>query len=184
MPAKRYCQRWTLFKDLLVIILGVIFGSAIVAYNYNTTYCIRIFKHQGLSNGEEAVTDDILRLNPLAHVRTSGEVRTTTPPPLWTLLRPKTLEEELKTKKPLLIGVVTAQTLLSTRATAVYKTWGALAPKILFFSSPGDNHGLPVVSLSGVDDTYPPQKKVPQFRSHWCNEEFYPPPPPQCNVLS
>ena len=168
MPVKRYCLRWTLLKDLLVTILGVVIGFSITAYNYNTTYCnslSRIFKREGISNAvyDKSEVDDIFE--PTALVRTNGEdVETTTLPPLSSLTRPKTLEEELKTKKPLLIGVVTAQALLSTRATAVYKTWGALAPKILFFSSPGDNHGLPVVSLPGVDDTYPPQKKVPQFR--------------------
>ena len=84
----------------------------------------------------------------------------TTPPPLSKLHRPKTLEQELHIRKPLLIGVVTAQVLLKTRATAVYNTWGALAPKIIFFSSPGENYGLPVVSLPNVDDTYPPQRKA------------------------
>ena len=78
--------------------------------------------------------------------------------------RPKTLSEELKSsmRKPLFIGVVTAQKLLSTRAKAVNKTWGAFAPKLMFFSSQEreGTHGLPVVSLPGVDDTYPPQKKV------------------------
>ena len=78
--------------------------------------------------------------------------------------RPKTLSEELKSsmRKPLFIGVITAQKLLSTRARAVNKTWGALAPKLMFFSSQGreGTNGLPIVSLPGVDDTYPPQKKV------------------------
>ena len=78
--------------------------------------------------------------------------------------RPRTLSEELnfRMRKPLFIGVVTAQKLLPTRANAVNKTWGALAPKLTFFSSQGKDgdHGLPVVSLPGVDDTYPPQKKV------------------------
>ena len=82
------------------------------------------------------------------------------PPPLSRLTRPKTLDQELHMRQPLLIGVVTAQTLLSTRARAIYETWGAAAPKVLFFSSPGDSHGLPVVNLENVDDTYPPQKKV------------------------
>lgn len=96
----------------------------------------------------------------------------TTPPPLSKLHRPKTLDQELHIRKPLLIGVVTAQVLLKTRATAVYNTWGTLAPKIIFFSSPGKNYGLPVVSLPNVDDTYPPQKKArateTQFTGHAC----------------
>ena len=77
--------------------------------------------------------------------------------------RPRTLADELAgyTRKPLFVGVVTAQSLLPTRALAVNQTWGAEAPKLTFFSSAGsESHGLPVVSLPGVDDTYPPQKKV------------------------
>lgn len=77
--------------------------------------------------------------------------------------RPRTMMQELVLRRQLLIGVVTAETFLDTRATAVYRTWGAAASKIMFFSSPGRTSSaadLPVVSLPGVDDTYPPQKKV------------------------
>lgn len=77
--------------------------------------------------------------------------------------RPKTLAAELagSMRKPLFVGVVTAQSLLSTRAMAVNQTWGGKVPHLAFFSSTGSsNHGLPVVSLPDVDDTYPPQKKV------------------------
>ena len=83
--------------------------------------------------------------------------------PSTPLRRPKTLREELQSsiRKPLLIGVVTARKLLSTRAAAVNRTWGSKAPKLLFFSSQDETHSdLPIVSLPGVDDTYPPQKKV------------------------
>lgn len=83
--------------------------------------------------------------------------------PSTPLRRPKTLREELQSslRKPLLIGVVTARKLLSTRAAAVNRTWGSKAPKLLFFSSQDPTHtDLPIVSLPGVDDTYPPQKKV------------------------
>lgn len=74
--------------------------------------------------------------------------------------RPRLISNELNMRKPLFIGVITAQTLLSTRADVIFKTWGARASHTVFFSSPGDNQGLPVVHLPGVDDTYPPQKKV------------------------
>lgn len=77
--------------------------------------------------------------------------------------RPKTLQEELHSsiRKPLLVGVVTAQKLLQTRAVAVNRTWGSKAPNLFFFASEGAAYGnLPVVGLPGVDDTYPPQKKV------------------------
>ena len=76
--------------------------------------------------------------------------------------RPRLLSQELSFRQPLFIGVVTARNLLSTRANAIYKTWGKLAPKLYFFSSPSleKSHNLPIISLPGVDDTYPPQKKV------------------------
>ena len=79
--------------------------------------------------------------------------------------RPKTVAEELKVsyRKPLFVGVVSSHNLLATRAVAINKTWGTKAPKLEFFSSgsPSSNtYGLSVVTLPGVDDTYPPQKKV------------------------
>lgn len=63
------------------------------------------------------------------------------------------------------VGVMTAQKYLDTRAKAVYETWGRELPgKIAFFSSesstvPKNCPDLPLVPLSRVDDTYPPQKK-------------------------
>ena len=77
--------------------------------------------------------------------------------------RPRTMLQELALRQQLLIGVVTAENFLDTRATGVYRTWGAEASKIMFFSSLGQTRStadLPVVSLPGVDDSYPPQKKV------------------------
>ena len=78
--------------------------------------------------------------------------------------RPKTLVEELGgvTRQPLFIGVVTSKNLLLTRGKTINSTWGRqAAPGLKFFSSEGTlSHGLPVVSLAGTDDTYPPQKKV------------------------
>lgn len=77
--------------------------------------------------------------------------------------RPKTLAEELGStmRQPLLVGVVTSKKLLLSRAKAINNTWGPQAPKVIFFSSEGAKaRNLPVVSLPGTDDTYPPQKKV------------------------
>ena len=75
--------------------------------------------------------------------------------------RPKSLFQELKQRRTLFVGVVTAKKYLPTRAKAIYESWGADVAKLLFFSSSGSiNHELPVVSLLDVDDTYPPQKKV------------------------
>ena len=67
----------------------------------------------------------------------------------------------LRTKKLLFAGVMTAEKFLDTRAKAVFETWGKVIPgKVIFFSSSGSRRDdLPVVSLSGVDDFYPPQRK-------------------------
>lgn len=60
---------------------------------------------------------------------------------------------------------MTAQKYLSTRAVAVYETWGKELPgRIAFFSSeastvPEKRKDLPLVRLRNVDDSYPPQKK-------------------------
>lgn len=79
--------------------------------------------------------------------------------------RPKTLADELggNMKLPLFVGVVTSKKLLPTRGVAINKTWGeTLGPNIRFFSSANTHSlpNLPVVSLPGTDDAYPPQKKV------------------------
>lgn len=68
----------------------------------------------------------------------------------------------------LLIAVVTANSLLQQRAEVISTTWAQIALKVgvpvLFFtgeegtqSSVGD---FPLIQLPGVDDTYPPQRKV------------------------
>ena len=65
-------------------------------------------------------------------------------------------------KSLVFIGVMTAQKYLDTRAKAVYQTWGKRIPgKISFFSRSGSSSSfdIPLVSLPGVDDAYPPQKK-------------------------
>lgn len=65
----------------------------------------------------------------------------------------------------LYVGVMTAKKYLDTRAVAAYKTWARSIPgKVEFFSSAGSGtvqvaEPIPVVSLAGVDDSYPPQKK-------------------------
>uniref|UniRef100_A0A4W4GKJ2 Hexosyltransferase n=2 Tax=Electrophorus electricus TaxID=8005 RepID=A0A4W4GKJ2_ELEEL len=65
----------------------------------------------------------------------------------------------------LYVGVMTAKKYLDSRAVAAYKTWTQSIPgKVEFFSSEGSETvqlpvPLPIVSLAGVDDSYPPQKK-------------------------
>nr|XP_006007156.2 PREDICTED: chondroitin sulfate synthase 3 [Latimeria chalumnae] len=65
----------------------------------------------------------------------------------------------------LYVGVMTAKKYLDSRAVASYRTWAHSIPgKVEFFSSEGSEDvflpiTIPVVSLAGVDDSYPPQKK-------------------------
>ncbi|XP_030625678.1 chondroitin sulfate synthase 3 isoform X2 [Chanos chanos] len=65
----------------------------------------------------------------------------------------------------LYVGVMTAKKYLDSRAVAAHRTWTRSIPgKVEFFSSEGSETvplpcPLPVVSLAGVDDSYPPQKK-------------------------
>ena len=70
---------------------------------------------------------------------------------------------EIEPEKSLVfVGVMTAQKYLDTRAKAVYNSWAKSIPgKISFFSRAGSkcNSDIPLVSLDGVDDAYPPQKK-------------------------
>ena len=78
------------------------------------------------------------------------------------LQRPKYVSQETNFRRPLYVGVVTASSFLGTRVTAVNNTWGKNAPKIEYFTAEGQKRyrSLPIVSLPGVDDIYPPQKKV------------------------
>uniref|UniRef100_A0A4W5NC73 N-acetylgalactosaminyl-proteoglycan 3-beta-glucuronosyltransferase n=1 Tax=Hucho hucho TaxID=62062 RepID=A0A4W5NC73_9TELE len=65
----------------------------------------------------------------------------------------------------LYVGVMTAKKYLDSRAVAAHRTWTSSIPgKVDFFSSEGSETvplpiPVPVVSLTGVDDSYPPQKK-------------------------
>uniref|UniRef100_A0A0P4WQS3 Hexosyltransferase n=1 Tax=Scylla olivacea TaxID=85551 RepID=A0A0P4WQS3_SCYOL len=65
-------------------------------------------------------------------------------------------------KNLVFVGVMTANKYLDNRAKAVYETWGKQLPgKIAFFSSESSSTdaNIPLIRLSGVDDSYPPQKK-------------------------
>lgn len=70
-------------------------------------------------------------------------------------------KEKFKRKKLIFVGVMTAEKFLDTRAKAVYDTWAKDLPGTLMFfsSSSSKRKDLPVVSLEGVDDSYPPQRK-------------------------
>ncbi|XP_051541173.1 chondroitin sulfate synthase 3-like [Myxocyprinus asiaticus] len=68
-------------------------------------------------------------------------------------------------KSFLYVGVMTAQKYLASRAVAAHRTWTSSIPgRVEFFSSEGSEKVplptlVPVISLAGVDDSYPPQKK-------------------------
>ncbi|XP_066149870.1 chondroitin sulfate synthase 1 [Euwallacea fornicatus] len=70
-------------------------------------------------------------------------------------------EPGLKSKNLLFVGVMTAEQYLTTRAKAVWDTWGKEVPgNLLIFSSENStSNDIPLVALSGIDDRYPPQKK-------------------------
>ena len=168
---KRYCPSLSgSAKGVMFLVLGAVLGSMLASRACKDDSCVGLRMVLGWRQSRADRAPQVGNMVPVA-VADSVEPLTT-PPPLSKLHRPKTLDQELHIRKPLLIGVVTAQVLLKTRATAVYNTWGTLAPKIIFFSSPGKNYGLPVVSLPNVDDTYPPQKKArateTQFTGHAC----------------
>lgn len=90
------------------------------------------------------------------------------------------LKEEYRPRKVLYVGVMTAQEYISTRAVAVYGTWGIEVDKVGFYVGedckvPQYQSVLPIVKLDGVPDkVYPPQRKV--FRmlrymhDHYINE--------------
>ena len=64
----------------------------------------------------------------------------------------------------MLVGVLTAKEFVNTRVTAIYETWAkSIHGKVIFFSgenSTSDNiMNTAIISLLGVTDTYPPQKK-------------------------
>ena len=67
-------------------------------------------------------------------------------------------------RKPLYIGVMTAEKLLHTRAVTIQDTWGQYAPKMDFYIAANRTESLKdlpvsVIGLHGISDGYPPLKK-------------------------
>lgn len=93
---------------------------------------------------------------------------------------PQTLREEYVFKKGLLVGVLTQQEYLPTRAKALYETWGKEVDKLILFvgedcNISADLMHLPIIKLEGVPDhIYPPLKKafavMKYMYSHHINE--------------
>lgn len=94
---------------------------------------------------------------------------------------PKYLMGEYLVRRKLLVGVITTEKYLKTRAKAVFETWGQDVTQVLFFvgsdcniSQPGIK-GMPIVKLPGIPDSvYPPQKKVfamlKYMQDHYIND--------------
>lgn len=63
----------------------------------------------------------------------------------------------------ILVGIMTAQKYVDTRAWNVWRTWGQTLPGRVFFfvaeHTETAHPELPLIRLPGVDDSYPPQKK-------------------------
>ncbi len=63
----------------------------------------------------------------------------------------------------MLVGVMTAQKYVDSRAWTVWRTWAQTMPgKVVFFvaeHTKSRHPELPIIPLPGVDDSYPPQKK-------------------------
>lgn len=72
------------------------------------------------------------------------------------------LPEDVRPRKLVLVGVMTAAKFIDTRALAGYETWGRRFKHVIYFSSEGtvSKYGLPVVGLTDIDDEYPPQRKA------------------------
>ena len=78
---------------------------------------------------------------------------------------PTRLREEYKFKRSVLVGVLTQQSYLRTRAKALYETWGREADKLIFFvgrdcNITSDVSHLPIVKLEVPDQVYPPLRKA------------------------
>ena len=152
------------FRDVFLLFAGLLVGAGIVLYYPDT-----IGSDASTIPTEFKTSDGVVRMAGLEvdavkkHVtdRSVQDQPDNEKLPV-NKVRPKTIAEELVLRKTLFVGVVTAEKLLSTRGKAIFETWGKSAPMITFFSGAegGAQTTLPVVSLPGVDDTYPPQKKV------------------------
>jgi len=141
---KKYAGVW---KFLLGILGGLILGSQLQSLLISSSFCVpnktSVFPiHQRQLK---------VRSEPFTAERALEETSS------------KSLVSNFKLKQLLLVGVMTADKYISTRAKAVYETWGKqVSGKILFFTADTQNvidMDLPVVRLKGVDDSYPPQKK-------------------------
>lgn len=81
----------------------------------------------------------------------------------------------------LMVGIMTADSFVETRAITVWHTWAKGLPgKLLFFVGETlpkshletiEGGGMPLIRLNGVDDVYPPQKKSFAML-HWMYDNY------------
>ncbi|KAF7633085.1 Hexosyltransferase [Meloidogyne graminicola] len=76
-------------------------------------------------------------------------------------------KQQNNNKQLILVGVMTTKNFLETRALQIWQTWAEqISGEVIFFVSENTElngkikkSGMPIISLRGVDDSYPPQKK-------------------------
>ncbi len=158
-------NRW--LRDVFILILGVLVGLCISPL-LDLVSCSKEVLSFSVSLPKDSLATEFASklgnvhndsLSPFDQTKT--QVLLNQHQPDETQQRPKYLKDELKTRDPLYIGVVTTVDFLGTRAMDINTTWGHWASKIEYFVAESKgSHPLSVVRLEGVDDTYPPQKKV------------------------
>lgn len=134
-------------KVFIALIFGIIFGFL---FSYITRQCFfRIAK--------DKVRCKVARIQ-------RPTIKNVTKQPEEIQQRPFNVSMELKPAKYfLIIGIMTAERYISTRAKAIHDTWGNTSDsvKVIFFTGERGNASgsFDLVRLPGVDDTYPPQNK-------------------------
>ena len=138
---------WKLLLDLLdhpvsIALISFFLTSQLLAVQYNCRAWYVIIPQPGRTN--ESLARDYEKI--LDSMKTNES----------------TYQSVEADKSLVMIGVISAQKLLDTRAMMIHSTWGKRVPgKVHYFSSAGSKskYDLPLIALPGVDDSYPPQKK-------------------------
>lgn len=145
-------------KDVVLLTVGLILGYCISRISETpTTRQLDLAICSGAPPSQRVTTSGTANITSIEAMRIKMKSYTFNSK----VKRPKYVKDELNMRQPLYVGVVTAANFLQTRVLSINGTWGHQASKVEYFASEGQKkHKLPVISLPGVDDTYPPQKKV------------------------
>ncbi|XP_074651383.1 chondroitin sulfate synthase 1-like [Tubulanus polymorphus] len=142
---------WSRYRSIVLLLVGIFIGYFLVKRYHNAgKYPPRcVYKKD--------------KFDPRVSSSSSSVIRTTTDSAETTLTAAARKKND---EKFILVGVMTANKYLGTRAVAVQNTWAkTIDGEVKFFSSADTGNGSatsglpPVINLRGVDDTYPPQKK-------------------------